>query len=91
MQRIEVPPTGVAATFARLRRRRSGWIAGQPVFNVPDIDLFAPQKTREGLALDAALILRQMLHAESVRIELVRLRPAKGEDVSSIVERVGDG
>ena len=58
---IQMLPVTVSSLTMSLGRRRAGRIAAQPCPHVVMIELLAPQKTREGLPLNIATVLREAM------------------------------
>jgi hypothetical protein len=73
---VQVAPVAVAAVLATFGRCWSRGITVQPLFDLVEVELLAPEHAGEGLALDSALVLGHVLGAELRVIEGVCLRLA---------------
>src|SRR5215472_18691720 len=76
---VEMSPIVIAAIVACLRRRRSGWIALQPLTLHVVIKLLRPQQAREALTHHVPGIIREVVWDDS-RVGLVGLQLAGKED-----------
>src|SRR5215471_16216036 len=77
MRGVEVYPARVSTAQSLGGRFGSRRVAGQPLRDVPRIDLFRPQQSGEGLPLHLPLFVIQI--ARQTRVEAVGLRLAVRE------------
>src|SRR6266568_2438919 len=81
MRRIEVPPAGIAAFDTLRGRRRSWWIALEPLADIPHVDLLGPEQSGKSLPLDTLHVIRQLSSATQIQVEDVGFRLAAGDEL----------
>src|SRR5436189_518966 len=82
----QVTPLRVSPTPARVRGRAVG-IAFEPLGDIEEIKLFAPDEPGQRLALDLALVVRKLAGGQS-SVKRVRIRLARVENLCGVYERL---